>query len=253
MSDKKKQDQMNERFFLEDPCNLFKNLSVIPLGEGSYGYKLNALTRLFILISLALYFVDNKYSIHLLAVGLSVILVLYIIAKNKEDFVSIRGTTTADRNGPSGNVFTNQRRPEGEYPRTYLPCDKESFYPKISNVVHSNKLPSNELPWKGRDNSERYSTPIYKTGQAVIEQHSAVSDTPAYGTHIYHTNFKLQPQHNPNRSYNDARLIHYGDEHPEERQFQSLTEAYNFPEMRVPNPKINEEPVIVPRLNDVEV
>ena len=59
-----------EKFWAEDLCDLFCNLSIIPKASMSLDSKLNALTRLVIIISIIAYFLGLDFAAALVLCGL---------------------------------------------------------------------------------------------------------------------------------------------------------------------------------------
>lgn len=66
----------DEKFWAQDPCILFTNLSLLPTSSQTKDQKLNALTRLAIVISIVLYFMKYEYALQFALGALLVILLL---------------------------------------------------------------------------------------------------------------------------------------------------------------------------------
>lgn len=67
---------MSENFWTEEPCALFDELSFIPTKSMSRAEKLNALTRLILIVALIMYFMKYKQWLTFLVIGVVVIIVL---------------------------------------------------------------------------------------------------------------------------------------------------------------------------------
>nr|WQM87237.1 hypothetical protein [Marseillevirus cajuinensis] len=77
-----------ENFWAEDLCDLFCNLSIIPKASMSLDSKLNALTRLVIIISIIAYFLGYQYWYIFLLISLGVLILFKYSRKDpkKEGF-----------------------------------------------------------------------------------------------------------------------------------------------------------------------
>ena len=69
-------DKSDVKFWTEDPCELFTNISVFPTVEMSRAGKLNALTRLAIAIAVIMYFMKYEHWFVFLVLALLMIIVL---------------------------------------------------------------------------------------------------------------------------------------------------------------------------------
>ena len=67
---------MNEKFWLNDPNVLFNNCKLLPTAEMTNSERLNAATRLLLLVVVAMYFLNYENYLAVLVIGLIVILVL---------------------------------------------------------------------------------------------------------------------------------------------------------------------------------
>ena len=65
-----------EKFWAQDPCVLLTNLSLLPTASQTKDQKLNALTRLAIIISIVLYFMKYEYALQFALCAVLVILLL---------------------------------------------------------------------------------------------------------------------------------------------------------------------------------
>lgn len=80
---------MNEKFWLNDPNVLLNNCKLLPTSEMTSSERLNAATRLLLLIVAAMYFLDYSNYFAVLIIGLIIILVLK--TTEKEGFSARRG------------------------------------------------------------------------------------------------------------------------------------------------------------------
>jgi hypothetical protein len=80
---------VGEKFWVDDPTVLVKNLMIFPLPTMSKNQKLNALTRLAVVISTTLYFMNYEYWFTFLVLSLLAIILLKY-AKPEEDFTETK-------------------------------------------------------------------------------------------------------------------------------------------------------------------
>ena len=83
---------MSSQFWGNDPCALFTDLSLIPSVDMSINEKLNALTRLALLISLVLYLMDYEQWSTFLLVALSLIVLFHVSYSNKKEGFTLTPT-----------------------------------------------------------------------------------------------------------------------------------------------------------------
>lgn len=84
----------NEKFWIEEPCVLFTSFAIVPTSSMTKDEKLNALTRLTILVTIILYVIGYPYWLYFLLIALIVILLLkYVPAGSKEPFTMLSPTT----------------------------------------------------------------------------------------------------------------------------------------------------------------
>jgi len=81
----------NERFWLDDPNVLFKNLNIIPTADMSNAERLNSLTRLLVLVTLGLYFYGYEQYYVILVLGILLIVVLRSNCPKRENFGGHKG------------------------------------------------------------------------------------------------------------------------------------------------------------------
>lgn len=66
----------DQKFWAESPCSLLTSLSIVPTENMNLDQKLNAVTRLVIVMSIIAYFLDYKYWYIFLLVGLGILILL---------------------------------------------------------------------------------------------------------------------------------------------------------------------------------
>jgi hypothetical protein len=66
----------DDKFWVEDPCILFTNISLFPTKSMTKSEKLNALSRLVIIISLLLYLMENEQWFVFLTLSLLIIIIM---------------------------------------------------------------------------------------------------------------------------------------------------------------------------------
>jgi len=71
-----------EKFWLENPCQLFMNITLFPTQGMSLGGQLNALTRIALLAGAGMYFSGYKNWLVVSAISLATIVVLWLIGKS---------------------------------------------------------------------------------------------------------------------------------------------------------------------------
>lgn len=81
--------KLYEPFWLDDPCILVKSLNLIPTQKMNNAERLNALTRLLILITLGMWLSGSEHYITVLVVG--ILLILVMRNTQKEGFRPRRG------------------------------------------------------------------------------------------------------------------------------------------------------------------
>lgn len=75
----------DDKFWLEDLSILLKEPSIIPTSCMSRTQKLNSLSRLVIVISVGMYFMEYKDWLKFLLISLAIIIVIYISTRDKND------------------------------------------------------------------------------------------------------------------------------------------------------------------------
>jgi hypothetical protein len=76
-------DNKKEEFWLDNPCILLKHFDLIPSYDKTLNEKLNCLSRIVIIITLILYYMENKYWLVFLLIGLLAIFLVKIVSTAK--------------------------------------------------------------------------------------------------------------------------------------------------------------------------
>lgn len=152
-----------EKFWVDDPLVLFRNLRVFPLPEMTKTEKLNSLTRLTLVISGVLYAMQYEYWLSFLTISIISILILkYSLEKSggddKEDFTLVptyanpdyQTTTVAPLFAeewqiypPAYDLYENQPPTPIEGATFAEPLTPQS-YPYGQYLTRTNLLPSDE-------------------------------------------------------------------------------------------------------------
>lgn len=149
-----------EKFFVDDPCVLFTNIRIFPLAEMTKDEKLNALTRLSLVIAAILYFMQYEYWLTFLVIAILIVVLLkYAVKKDeaatiKEDFTLVPTYASPDMHTttvaplfaeewqvypPTYDTYTNTTTPvHFEEPLT------PQSYPYGQYLTRTNLLPSDE-------------------------------------------------------------------------------------------------------------
>jgi hypothetical protein len=85
---------MEEEFWLYDPTNIFKSLSLIPRKNMSHVEKLNCMSRVLILATLIMFFFKFKYWWVVLLIGLFTI-VLIGVSSECQEYIYIEESDTS--------------------------------------------------------------------------------------------------------------------------------------------------------------
>ena len=93
-------DTMSEKFWLEDPAALFSSFSILPQDGMTQNQKLNALTRLSLILSLILFGCGCGYAIYFL-IGSLVVIVILKYAFHSQPFVSLNKSVNKSHNKSS--------------------------------------------------------------------------------------------------------------------------------------------------------
>lgn len=149
---------MPEKFFVDDPTVLFSNIQFFPLSSMTKDEKLNALTRLVIIIGIALYVMKYEYYLTFMAVSIIVILLMKYggSGKSQEGFSivptyanpNVSETTVAPLfseewmiNPPETDLYVDI--PDVESNKFLEPLTPQA-YPYGQYLTKSNLLPSDE-------------------------------------------------------------------------------------------------------------
>lgn len=74
------------KFWVEDPCILLKDLNIFPTFEMSRNEKLNALTRLTVIITIVMYLMDYKQWFTFLLLALLIIILLKYLNNSSDNY-----------------------------------------------------------------------------------------------------------------------------------------------------------------------
>jgi hypothetical protein len=153
-----------EKFWVDDPCALARNIKLFPLPDQTKNEKLNALTRLTLIVSGALYALQYDYWLTFFVLSmLSILLLKYATGtKNgsgaKEDFTLVPTYANPDYHTttvapifseeqtiipPSYDLYENQP-PTSEEGATFQEPLIPQLYPYGAYMTKSNLLPSDE-------------------------------------------------------------------------------------------------------------
>lgn len=153
------------KFWIKDPCVLFSNPQIFPSSNMNKAEKLNALTRLAIIIAIGMYFMKYDNWLIFLLVAFLVIILLYYASGNKnttkssaetEDFTVVPTYIGTDlQQTIVAPTFAEEWQiPPPAYDLyTQVPYEDEGIfetplqpqsYPYGSYLTHSNLLPSDE-------------------------------------------------------------------------------------------------------------
>ncbi len=80
--------ESNDKFWIDDPCVLIRNFALVPDAKLSLNEKLNALTRIILVVSAIMYAVEYKYWYVFLLVGLLITLAIKVLSE--KSFVDMR-------------------------------------------------------------------------------------------------------------------------------------------------------------------
>jgi len=156
-----------EKFWVDDPCVLFRNMRIFPLPDMTKTEKLNALTRLTVIVSGTLYVLQYEYWFTFLILSvLSILLLKYAAGKQsnensagfKEDFTLVPTYANPDYHTttvaplfaeewqiypPAYDLYENQP-PTAEEGATFAEPLNPQSYPYGQYLTRTNLLPSDE-------------------------------------------------------------------------------------------------------------
>ena len=143
-------------FWVEDPCELFSNPSILPCPSDSKAEKLNSLSRLSFIISLALYTMESEQWLVFLLLSLLVIMIIYCSKpKDKERFTVVPTYQSNDFSQTTVSpLFAEewQIKPPAYDLQVAVPPAESTFqtplepasYPYGQYLTNTNLLPSDE-------------------------------------------------------------------------------------------------------------
>jgi len=146
---------MGQKFWLDDPKELIKSLNIIPTKDMTKDEKLNALTRLVIIIAVFMVLFDYSHWLTFLLVALLIIIIIKYMDCKREGFSVTPTYTSTDFgqtivaplfaeewsiNPPAYDLYTN------EAPQCYDEMSKltPAAYPHGQILSRTNVLPSDE-------------------------------------------------------------------------------------------------------------
>lgn len=156
-------DFCEKTFWLKNPSCLFDELTVIPTENMTLAEKMNAITRLVILIFIIMLIFEYKYSIHFLLIAI-LLIIIYYYSKKKENKKKktkferyytknshsedtgeeVEGINEEVELSPEGIEYLKKRvdkpNPRRPYPN-HIPSDMEvkAFKPQISYMTFNGK------------------------------------------------------------------------------------------------------------------
>jgi len=153
-------------FWLENPCNLLMDISLFPSKGMSKAEKLNALTRLAIVIAIVMYFMKYEHWLMFLVLAVLILIVLYYCHSKensqetlKEDFTIVPTYVGTDFQQtivsptfseewqvppPAYDIYTQVPHPQGRGGQTFEQPLKPQSYPYGQYLTRTNLLPSDE-------------------------------------------------------------------------------------------------------------
>lgn len=152
----------DQKFWAENPCILLTDMKVFPTAEMSVNQKLNALTRLAIIIAVVMYFMKYKQWFAFISIALLVIVLLKYTKPSeqenvREDFTVVptyvgtdfQQTTVVPTYAeewqippPAYDIYTQVPYPD--HPDTFQAPLKPQSYPYGQYLTRTNLLPSDE-------------------------------------------------------------------------------------------------------------
>lgn len=160
--------EQQQKFWIEDPCILVTDFNIVPMASLSMNERLNALTRLILIITAGMFFYQQKHWLIFLLVGMMVVFFIKISSEARKEGFSIPPTYT-----------------DGAEPLTTIPplhAEEWQSPPPIYDEY------TNIPPYEGRCGTYKEERPIF--GQYVSSNKL----------------FPYQQQEVRNRSLGDAQL-----------------------------------------------
>lgn len=152
---------MGAKFWVEDPCVLFRDLGrLLPTKEMTHSEKLNALTRLTLIVTGVMVIMNFDEWLYFLLGALLIIVVLYYSKKSKTEGFSVtptyngtdfQQTTVAPLFAeewhvppPAYDLYTRVPYPQGAGQNTFEKPLQPQSYPYGQYLTKTNLLPSDE-------------------------------------------------------------------------------------------------------------
>lgn len=197
------------KFWVEDPSILFTDLVFFPTIEMSREQKLNALTRLAIIISVVMYCMDyNKWLVFLLTSIIILIMVNYAKCSEKENFTIVPTHIGDDfHTTVVAPLFSEEHRvPPPAYdhytsvdltPTTFKEPIRPQEYPYGQYLTRSNLLPGDEYathvnPNGGAKTAREYVNSTYLKHDLAFKENM---------TRLYHKKLNRRFRHNTNDTF----------------------------------------------------
>jgi hypothetical protein len=135
------------KFWMEEHAELVRNFDFVPTSKMSDNAKLNALTRLVIIIAIVLYFADKKqYAIGVLVIGILVVLMVYnLFVRKVEGYRDVNIVSTKD-GYPAEQVNASMSRwlddvNTGNIPDLKLTGNQTPLYDTIETDGYMKRVP----------------------------------------------------------------------------------------------------------------
>jgi len=197
------------KFWMEEHAELVRSFDFVPTAKMSDNAKLNALTRLIIIIAVVLYFADKKqYAIGVLVIGLLVVLMIYnLFVRKVEGYRDVNYNTVSTNDG---------------YPEEQITTSMSKWLDDVNTgKIEDLKLSGNQTPLYDSVETDGYMKriPMGQYLQASAQIHPSIlnnqrnEEQKLHMDHIQrnyerHTTYlNGLPQMGFNVDYNDARLL----------------------------------------------
>jgi len=188
------------KFWIDDWCSLFSDFSMLPTNQMSLNEKLNALTRLVIVLSIVMYFMEYEYWLCFLTLSILIIfLIKYFDSKgnDKKEGFSIPPTYTC-----------------GSCPFTTVPplfAEEKQLPPPAYDIIDAqgSVSPWDEAACDSQECLKNYSYPVFgqyiSSSTMLPHQENEVRNRPLKSTEMYmndsFTNNTLQFRNDMTRLY----------------------------------------------------
>lgn len=161
----------NEKFWVDDPLVLFRNIRVFPLPEMTKTEKLNALTRLTLIVSGGLYSMQYEYWLSFLALSiLSILILRYTLEKREETESKVKEDFTLVPTYANPDYHTTTVAP--------LFAEEWQIYPPAYDLYENQPL----TPLDGATFAEPLNPQSYPYGQYLTRTNLLPSDE--FATHM---------------------------------------------------------------------